>query len=562
MSIKTNPTAGVVVYNYKDRGGANYISSQDVDKYKITGSIISISTSKTKSSPAGTFEIRLAPTRNWVSLISVGSWIEIHMAPHVITSEDLDASSKKTLKMIGVIDSVRVNVSVNQSTGARSTEYTLIGRDWGSALESYLYIDSAIVSREDDALKKAFKIGYKSIFGDVKSESFYQKWPSLSLVEKIIRIWGVESALSYSTNSIDTPRFAPIAEFVLPKELHAKTNSTGKNSLASSIKIINGRLSGYDKYKSGEIESIGLIDVQRLIGTNTVWQLLNVHSNNIVNELIADLRWEENSEKPIFSLYKRVKPFWLPDQKAKKNEQEKDPDPKIISSFLDIRKVPIKKELVLSVNAGDNTRDIINFIEITTSLTSSMFFSEELAVGIQANIKNKGATYDPASFARHGIKPLFLSTNFYPVNKKNIIDYKLVLNWLPVLKKWFFDCHKMLNGSISIIGKADYIGVGDNILIDSEVFGDLNYISGQIGSNFSDFKVLAHVESVSHTFSYVNNRSRNFITNITFTRGIVTNSDGTKQIDSDSFAIDTSSTSIETDSYKNKRNFYTPEIKK
>lgn len=558
MSVKTNPTAGLVIYNYKDRGGANYISSQTTDKYYITGSIISISTSKSKVNPAGTFEIKLAPTKNWISLISVGSWLEIHMSPQVITRDNLDESSKKTLKMIGVIDSVRTNVSVNQSTGARQTEYILIGRDWGAALESYLYIDSAVVTREDDALSLALKVGYKSFFGDVKNEKFIQKWSTLSLINKIINVWGVEPALATLSAIDNTVRFAPIAEFVLPDGLSEKIDNGGKKSLASSIDVVSGRLSGYNKYTQSEVESIGFIDVQRLIGTNTVWQLLSVHCNNIVNELVADLNWKDGSDKPIFTLYKRIKPFWLPDQKAKKDKNESDPDPKIISSFLNVKKIPIKKELVLSLNAGDNTRDIINFIELTASLPPGIFPSESQRIGVSASIKYKGAVYDPASFARHGIKPLFLSTNFFPVDRKNVVDFKLVLSWLPVFKKWFFDCHKMLNGTISIIGKSDYIAVGDNILIDSEVFGDLNYINGQLGGSPSDFKVLAHVESVSHTFSYIDNRSRNFITNITFTRGIITNSDGTEQIDSDSFAIDTKSTSMSLSSRANKTNFFTP----
>lgn len=552
MATIKNPTAGIVVYNYKDRSGAGSISSQDVDKIYITKSIVSISTSKNKASPSGRFEVSLAPTKNWVSLISVGSWIEIHMSPRPMSQKDLDSSSIETLKMIGMIDSVRVGVAVDQSTGARSTTYTLVGRDWGAALESCIYIDSAVTNRTDTALQAALRLGFEDLFVSLTKDAFEAKTSTLNLVEKIKNYWGVASAASRNKELL---RFAPISEFILPKDLFNKIAKGSKSTLASSINIIAGKLVGKDRYSSADVESVGFIDPSRLIGTNSVWQLMSVHCNDVVNELVADLRWESEKGNPQFALYKRVKPFWLPGQASAEGEG----DPRIISSFFNVRKVSISKSSVLALEAGDNAEDVVNFIEIMPQFPSGVLVGEDRGQALLADAKIKSSTkIDPASFARYGVKPLFFSTLFFPPDGSGAGAYYLLTNWLPVLRRWFFDCHKMLNGTITILGQANYIGVGDNILIDSEVFGDLNYTKEQDATKktAADFKVLAHVQSVSHRFSYVENGARSFITTINFVRGVVTDSKAEKLLGPGSFGISTRSSDVPADKKNSTKTTY------
>jgi hypothetical protein len=576
-----NPTAGIVIYNYKERGGSVDISSQQTEKIYITKSIMSIGTAKNKSSPSGKFEITLAPTKNWISEISIGSWIEIHMSPKVLTQSDLEASSIETLKLIGMIDSVRMSVSVDQSTGARITTYSIVGRDWGAALESYVYVDSAITDRNDSPLEAALRLGFAKLFLSLKEQAWAGKFSSSNLVMKIISYWGI-SSISNSKNqkevaqrilpqtntgqqkpspevgsfdkflnqsnksaiskSVNISRYAPISEFLLPIELSNKIDAK-MNSLAKSIKLIDGRLIKYNMYSGDEMESVGLIDPQRIIGTNTLWQLLNVHCNDVVNELVADLRWPNEKAYPEFALYKRIKPFWLPNQATK----TPGGDPKIKSSFFNVRKVNISKQHVLSIETGDNAEDIINFIEIVPQVPAGY----DVDIAVLATAKNKSATHDPASFARYGIKPMFYSTLFFPASSKGGPEMSALDRWLPVLRGWFFDCHKMLNGTVTIIGQNNYIGVGDNILMDSEIFGDLNYVKEEVGKKPSDIKILAHVQSVSHRFSYIENGSRSFVTTISFVRGIMTDAKGENLIGSKSFGIATESSDVKDKSRSN-----------
>src|SRR5687768_9762967 len=127
----TNPHAMVILWNYNDRidsDGAN-------DPHKIeriiltTASLRSISTNKNKGQPAGQFELRLAPTFNWVSRITPGSWCSILMSQDDsfanISAHDVGFASPETFKMLGRIDSVRMVVNVDQQTGARMTEFVV-----------------------------------------------------------------------------------------------------------------------------------------------------------------------------------------------------------------------------------------------------------------------------------------------------------------------------------------------------------------------------------------------------------------------------------------------------
>jgi len=121
-AIKT-PHAAVLVWNYIDRIGTEGMTSSPessgVDD--LTGveptiistlSCISISTSKSKGQPEGSFQIVLAPTKDWVSTLTAGSWLAILMSNDPITQDDLKSANKSQVKMIGKIESVRTEVTV------------------------------------------------------------------------------------------------------------------------------------------------------------------------------------------------------------------------------------------------------------------------------------------------------------------------------------------------------------------------------------------------------------------------------------------------------------------
>jgi hypothetical protein len=110
-----------------------------------------------------------------------------------------------------------------------------------------------------------------------------------------------------------------------------------------------------------------------------------------------------------------------------------------------------------------------------------------------------------------------------PFNPNSIADaIKLdILNkWVHLVKEWYFDYHKLLNGHVVLHGSSEYIPVGDNIMFDAGLIGvNHNYNSGSIGQ--TDIFVLGHVETVQNTFNVNADGTRSFQTTIQFVRGIL-----------------------------------------
>src|ERR1019366_250439 len=97
--IISTPHACVKIWNFDDRitnGTPNANFSGDINGItKInetilnTASCISLHTVKTKGAPAGSFEMVLAPTADWLSRITSGSWCVIMMSISPITQSQL-----------------------------------------------------------------------------------------------------------------------------------------------------------------------------------------------------------------------------------------------------------------------------------------------------------------------------------------------------------------------------------------------------------------------------------------------------------------------------------------
>lgn len=537
MASITSPSAGIVIYSYKDRGGYNSISDRTAETIVVTKSIVSISTSKSKSRPSGSFDIRLAPSRNWTAVISPGSWIEIHMSPYMMTDKNLkdpNSSNAKTLKMIGIIDSVRLTVSVDQSTGTRNTIYSLRGRDWGAALESFLYIDSAATSQKDNPLVNAVTLMSNTQF-NAKDVGLLGIFTPESMANKLIQAWGNNMAFAAS-NVLNKNQEK--ARYVLPDGLFNKLKAQSKY-VSDNIKVIAGTLSGQDTYTPSN-DSVGVLNPQSLVGTNTVWQLLHAHSNGVLNEMVAELRWEKQTGKPVMALYQRIKPFWVRSGESR---------PNYISSFFNVKTNTISKNEVIAIDVGDNAEDVVNFIEILPDYSISSLPSSE-KLGLIALAKSESSTTDVASLSRFGLKPLMYSTAFAPIGSGGTLNWAAVKNWIPIVKEWYFDSHKMLNGTMTVVGQNNYIGVGDNISIDSSILGSTSFVNG------SDTKLVAHVESISHSFRYTDNGSRTFITNISFIRGVMTDKTGTRLVNDSALGIETKTNTLP-DTKKNIKNTYT-----
>ncbi len=557
-----NAHASVLLINFIERGGSESISGSDItsasEAIPLDSEILSISTTKQKGAPAGSFEFTLAPTKNWVSSITPGSWVLIHMAPRMIDKKDIASSSKETLKMIGRIDSVRVAVSVD-STGTRNTIYRVQGRDWGQFFESSLYIDPVASFSSDSAISQANKIGL-DILTEINKNKKETNASTSSLIEFILKLFAGQGLDNLRKSNSDAfskgaDQLLPKYVYQVPKQLAALTNMSKDASMTNSIKLVAGRLSGPDKYVD-EAEAVGVPLYNMFIGNNMLWALITEHSCSVINELIAELRWE--GSKPSFTLYKRIKPFLLNspgimDTNRFKNRagevaqswSKSSPDDatgkKVQSSFFNVKKSDIPLEDIISIEMGNNWRDSANFVEL---MPDPSFIS----TGVQDNavaktlpgLKANSNDYDMRAWARDGFRPLMFNTKFFPTDSSKKIDLNGQVKWIPTIKKWYFDTHKMLNGTVTLMGQNQYIAVGDNIAIPSVAAGAAHYVARDSSGSAINKQtvILAHVEAISHTFTVQDNGARNFQTTVNFVRGVIANGTATALDDSNAYGID------------------------
>ena len=552
--------ASIILLNYLDRGGSSGLSLKDTvitdGPVLLDRDVISISTTKQKSAPAGHFEFTLAPTKNWIAHITPGSWVLIHMAPRTITKDDITNSSIETLKMVGRVDSVRVTVGVDSATGARQTVYRVQGRDWGQIFESSMYIDPAASFSADAPLAQASKLGLDVLI-NLNQNKKESNFSTTTLIEFIIKLFAGQGMAEYRASIAESigpgsGQLLPQYVYKTPIFLKGFMDMSSDGSLTTSIKMIPGKLVGYDKYDGKGNESVGLPQYHTFIGNNVLWQLINEHSCSVINETIAELRWD--NKLPSFCLYKRIKPF-LVEHWAEAGGIETGTGAKVRSSFFNVRRTSVDLEDIMTLEMGNNWQDNANFIELMPDPSFiSLPTGQNPVAATLPGAKAQSNQYDPLAWARDGFRPMMFNTKFFPTGSDGVIDIAGYTKWLPTMKKWYFDTHKMLNGTITIIGQDQYIGVGDNVMFPSVVAGYTQYVSaGQNVTSIASEKtsnVLGHVEAVSHTFTVQANGARNFHTTINFCRGVIVNKDGTSILEAGAYGIDTISDKLTDDNKK------------
>ena len=531
--IKT-PHAAVLVWNYIDRVGKDEsapksgVTLNDVEPMIIsTLSCISIQTSKSKGNPEGSFQLVLAPTKNWVSTLTPGSWLAILMSNEPITQDDLQHAKKSQVKMIGKIESVRVETNVNDE-GARMTRYLVAGVDWGHIFNNVLYVDNLIASENDPtSLGNNIAVVLRNmLFGDGGTPNSFLVKDNL---RSLIGIFGQSNA-GLTTAGNDINRLAKsIYNFNIPKamvEFFSFVGPTGPTRDTRLNKILNlktGSLKKSDTYTDSN-ESEGFIDPFSLQGQHTFWQVLIENSNPILNEMYPEMTW--NMDDPTnnslqLTLYNRIKPF---SYQGFKPTGGSGSGPK--SFFQNCRLHTLDDVEVMSVNAGTNWRDKFNFIEIKPN------FQE---FNIIANcVKQKSQTFDFNAFEREGFRPLIMETKQFPTTSQKSgatqtvnIDWTQLKKWVSMMREWYFNTHRMLNGTTVIHGTTEYIAVGDNIRFNVGLVNPTPNMNAKIadaGTNDNQY-VLAHVENISHAFSVSSEGARSYTTTIQFVRGIVVDGD-------------------------------------
>jgi hypothetical protein len=356
--------------------------------------------------------------------------------------------------------------------------------------------------------------------------------PSTSqAVQFLIDLWGapladVAATANNAVNQDANPNASPMtpnqltfssgSQYKLPIEVSKYmgfgSNFTDPTKFSELITLYDGVLTSSDYYGGDNQDALGIFDPASIYGQHTFWQLLTDNCNTVMNELVTDLRWED--DVPVCALYKRTKPFL---NRTQFNGSSLPLVTQNSSMFSDIRRIQIPLEDVININAGTNWRDKVNFVEIRPQW-------QNVQLNLDAQVKIDSQTFDPKAYEREGFKPMITPLYQMPFGSDGTPQLLEVTQWKYLLREWFFNTHLMLNGSMTIIGQNTYIQVGDNVQIDASILGPTVFNSVQVpGKSY----LTAHVENISHQFTVTpETGARSFITTIQFVRGVFTDQNG------------------------------------
>jgi hypothetical protein len=91
------------------------------------------------------------------------------------------------------------------------------------------------------------------------------------------------------------------------------------------------------------------------------------------------------------------------------------------------------------------------------------------------------------------------------------------------MREWYFDTHRLLNGTLTLVGTSEYIAVGNNIRFSAGLISPSPNINKASNNAKVNQYILAHVENVSHNFTVGDDGARLYTTTIQFVRGITVN---------------------------------------
>jgi hypothetical protein len=320
ISARKSPHALAIIWNFKYRMGSTSAESEDAfnnlmeiqKKLILTKSIVEIQTEKSKIKGEGAFSIVLAPTKNWCSELTLGSWICIMMTPsEKITRADLDKANPKLVKFIGVVESVTCNVSVGDN-GQKRTLYKIMGSDWSMGFRDIVYMDPGwkTYTTEQNQMSQALFLKTKKLNGGLSMADYTTK-RNLMLVNSIWLNTPIFDDKDAKTSEEDKNRDDALQRVIRNNILPSMVNtfSVPKEVLefmGYDISKDEGpffELAKYIKYNTGKIDSTGEYDNQIgwpysiiklwnpeiIFGNYSVWQMLQSVNAEHIEEMFNDL---------------------------------------------------------------------------------------------------------------------------------------------------------------------------------------------------------------------------------------------------------------------------------
>jgi hypothetical protein len=457
----SSPDAFLKVYAYTDQDTTRASATDNVQVFTIYNDILSIDTSKNKQS-AGSWNVTLAPGQAYNTMVHPGDWITIHVSDEKL---DPEKDALKSIKLIGIVKTVRRVESANPETGIRNIRYIIAGEDFASCLNIPLYINSELAGTSMGTGELAL---VSLLHGSDPNANNRVDGPA-GLANQFLNL-----VFNGGPNK-DAPAVIGF-QFRVPKELIKDTKGTflgpkgGSGFLNLAARDFQKNLIG----KSAVHPDLG--------GTITVLSLLQTYSNTILNEFFADIFPDgKSSANPTLVLRS------LPFSRLSKNPQslsitkgDKDnkggdkPGPQSGDHKLYVSR-NISESEIIQLNFGKSDAERFNFfLAVPNAVTPEV--GKNSYVSMIQNTKGglKGLS-DMKSLIRYGIRPYIASSIFLLERQDAFKEFNYMVRdmWS---RAALYD-----NGVVELVGASQHIPVGTNI-------------------KFTERKWIAHVEAVTNNY--------------------------------------------------------------
>lgn len=431
-----NSKVRVFVYSYTDD------NSLSATKTEITH-ITQVITDKTLSQPSGTFTLKLAASKNWKKIIKPGDWVTI----------EFSNKGEYRLKMLGNVDRVTRTKEIDQDSGSLKTIFVVYGRDFGKVFEKTNIYFNAFLSRQ---------IAVDNI---VLRDGLLLLGSPTQIISKILQIF-----LGSGTENIPE-----LNQWLIPKNLKAdilvqETISNTKQKGSSFYDILKQDLNETVGYKAYQ-------NVSNIQGY--LWNLLKQNSNEAINELFLELKYDKQTQtvRPTISL--RPHPFSL------NNLNEEFSDNVVASNlgkiiyYKDLERVKITDEDIIFEDLGESDHVRFNFIFMTAS---GIDFAGENAFASWSNTEPKIPIVNENSIQKHGLNMRTDVTDFANLTTKvnsEQFDPTILKNFNILLNHWYKDAHLLESGTLKIVGNIN-VELGKTVEVEFKKLGEtyLYYIEG------------------------------------------------------------------------------------
>ena len=482
------------------------LTRQALNNMFIDNDIVRCNIHKNKNSSSGGFSLVLkrgnagddgSPVNSnpidYLKLINPGDWISIFMRK----DDDIKFTNAADsgLKMIGIIENVRLVEIDDPESGRPRLEYVVSGRDFGKIFENEIHYNPVIAN--DTGLQEILGI---SLLQQSSAQTGNKQKKALSpdqIVKSMVDFYlGGEGNTVASTNKV----------WFVPSTV---SKLVGGGNSKSFIKILDTSRVGLQKYSNGKFSSakplLGKTFPLSLPFTGTVWGAMKQYSNPILNEMIVDLTNKNGKLVPSFQI--RQIPYSNKSNSAP-YAYNRSPGSGLDALtangdktfMLDLPKHEIESTDVKQKNVGKSDFERVNAIIVTPNVS----------FGTQGNNIYQAYTMvlNAPSIQRHGLR-IIKGNSIYTFDTTLTFE-KYVAKATSLMTDWFMTAHLLYNGTIITDGTNEFVEVGQNLFI-------------------KDVKQLFHIEGISYMYE-INPQDGNTIYNTEFrvSRGQLTDSNALK----------------------------------